>query len=93
MPRETPLNGLGITAKLNLGLEKPEKSQGISYCLESGNPGISSSIKNKITEHYLDSKVISQQELRIRTCCTLSIDIVNVCFDRRYSTAVLQTEE
>ena len=35
---------------------------------------------------------ISQQELRIPICCTLSINIVNACFDHRYSTAVLQTE-
>ena len=33
-----PLNSLGITAKLHLGLEKSGKSEGISYCLESGNP-------------------------------------------------------
>ena len=32
--------------------------------------------KNKITEHYPDSQVISQQELRIHICCTLSINIV-----------------
>ena len=42
---------------------------------------VSSSSKNRITEHYPDLQVISQQEL--------SIDIVNACF---YSTAVLQTE-
>ena len=35
-----PLNGLGSTVELNLGLEKSWKSQGISYCLESGNPGM-----------------------------------------------------
>ena len=33
-----PLNGLGLMVELNLGLEKSGKSQGISYCLESGNP-------------------------------------------------------
>ena len=43
---------------------------------------ISSSLKNRITEHYPDSQVISQQELRIRICCTLSINIVNACFDK-----------
>ena len=32
-----PLNGLGIMVELNLGLEKSGRSQGISYCLESGN--------------------------------------------------------
>ena len=36
-----PLNGRGLTVELNLGLEKSGKSQGISYCLESGNPVIS----------------------------------------------------
>ena len=36
--------------------------------------------------------VISQQELRIHICSTLSINIVNTCFDHRYSTAILQTE-
>ena len=35
---EHALNGLGLSVKLNLGLEKSRKSQGISYCLESGNP-------------------------------------------------------
>ena len=45
---------------------------------------VSSSSKNRITEHYPDSQVISQQEL--------SINIVNACLDHRYSTAVLQTE-
>ena len=36
-----PLNGPRLTVELNLGLEKSEKSQGISYCqycVESGNP-------------------------------------------------------
>ena len=33
-----PLNGLELTVELNLGLEKSGKSQGISYCLESGHP-------------------------------------------------------
>ena len=37
-----PLNGLGLMAELNLGLEKSGKSQGISYCLESGNPVLTS---------------------------------------------------
>ena len=49
-------------------------------------------LKNKITEHYPDSQVISQQELHICMCCTLIINIVNACFDHRYSTAVPQTE-
>ena len=44
------------------------------------------------TEHYPDSQAISQQELRIRVCCMLRINIVNACFDHRYSSAVLQTE-
>ena len=35
---QTPLNGFGLTLELNLGLKKSGKSQGISYCLESGNP-------------------------------------------------------
>ena len=35
---QTRLNGLGLTIELNLGLEKSGKCQGISYCLESGNP-------------------------------------------------------
>ena len=35
-----PLNCLGLTVELNLGLEKSGKSPGISYCLESGNPVI-----------------------------------------------------
>ena len=40
---------------------------------------LSSSLKNRITEHYPDSQVISQQELRIRRiCCTFSINIVDV---------------
>ena len=30
---KTPLNGLGLTVELNLGLEKSRNS----YCLESGN--------------------------------------------------------
>ena len=38
MPPGMPLNGLRLTVELNLGLEKSEKRQGISYCLESGNP-------------------------------------------------------
>ena len=33
-----PLNGLGLRVEFNLGLEKSGKSQGISHCLESGNP-------------------------------------------------------
>ena len=40
---------------------------------------ISSSLKSRITEHYPDSQVISQQELRICICCTLSMNIVNAC--------------
>ena len=39
-----PLNGLELTVEFNLCLEKSVKvreSQGISYCLESGNPGFS----------------------------------------------------
>ena len=36
---------------------------------------ISISLKNRISEHYPDSQVISQQELRIRICCTLSINV------------------
>ena len=52
----------------------------------------SSSLKTRITEHYPDSQEVSQQELRGRICNTLSINIVNACFDHRYSTAVLQTE-
>ena len=45
-------------------------------------------------EHYPDSQVISQQELSIRICIcrTLSFNIVDACFDHRYSTAVLQTK-
>ena len=31
-----------MTVELNLGLEKSGKSQRMSYCLESGNPEISS---------------------------------------------------
>ena len=47
---------------------------------------ISSSLKNRITEHYPDSQVISQQEsIPIDICCTLSINIVNARFDHRYS--------
>ena len=55
---------------------------------------ISSSLKNRINlkKNYPDSQVNSQQELRIRICSTLCINIVNACFDHRYSTAVLQTE-
>ena len=55
---------------------------------------ISSSLKNRINllENYPDSQVDSQQELRTRICCTLSINIVNACFDHSYSTVVLQTE-
>ena len=45
-----------------------------------------------VMKHYPDSQVISQQELHIRICCTLSINVVNACLDHRYSTAVLQTE-
>ena len=37
-----PPNGLGLTIELDLGLEKSGKSQGISYCLESGNPDFKS---------------------------------------------------
>ena len=33
-----PLNGLGLIVQLNIDLEMSEKSQGISYCQESGNP-------------------------------------------------------
>ena len=54
---------------------------------------IESLLENKLfTENYPDPQVDSQQELRIRICCTLSINIVNACFDHHYSTAVLQTE-
>ena len=39
-----PLNGLGLALELSLGLTLELnlglKSQGISYCLESGNPVI-----------------------------------------------------
>ena len=52
---------------------------------------IPSLLKNRITEHYSDSQVIVQQKLHIRICCTLSINIVDACFDHRYSTTVLQT--
>ena len=53
----------------------------------------SSSLKNRITEHYPDSQVISQQERGIRIrCCTLSFNTVDACFDHRYSNAVLQTK-
>ena len=38
MRPQTPLIGLGLMVELNLGLEKSGESQGISYCLESGNP-------------------------------------------------------
>ena len=62
------------------------------FVSDFGSVYISSPLKNRITEHYPDSQVISQQELRIRICCTLSTDIVNACFDHPYSTAVLQTE-
>ena len=41
-----PLNALGITEKLNLGQEKAGKSQGVSYCLESGNP-VSGNIRSQ----------------------------------------------
>ena len=51
-----------------------------------------SSLKNRITEHYPDSQVISQQELRIPICWTLSINIINASFDHRYSTAVLKID-
>ena len=79
--------------KIDLILSTPddELSQIIILFLVS-DQHISSSLKNIITEHYPDSQVISQQELRIRICCTLSINIVNACFDHCYSTAVLQTE-
>ena len=53
---------------------------------------ISSSLKNRFTENYLDLQVDSQQELRIRICCTLSINIVNAYSDHHYSTVVLQTK-
>ena len=56
---------------------------------------MSNSLKNGITEHYPDSQVISPAagtSNTYRICCTLSINIVNACFDHRYSTAVLQTE-
>ena len=46
----------------------------------------------KQNENYSDSQVDSQQELRICICCTLNINIINACFDYRYSTVVLQTE-
>ena len=52
----------------------------------------SSSLKNRITEHYPDSQVISQLERGIRICCTFSFNIVDACFDHRYSTAVRQTK-
>ena len=48
--------------------------------------------QNKITEHCPDSQVVSQQEPRIRICCSLSINIVNACFDHRYITAGITTE-
>ena len=57
-----------------------------------GSIYIFSSLKNRITEHYPDLQVTSQQELRIRICCTLSINIIDACFDHRYSTAVPQIE-
>ena len=53
---------------------------------------ISSSLKNRIAEHYPDSQIISQQELCVRICCILSIKNVIACFDHGYSTAVLQTD-
>ena len=37
------------------------------------------SCSQKTTEPYPDSQVILQQELRIRICCTLSINIVDAC--------------
>ena len=48
---------------------------------------ISSSLKSRITElqHHPDSQVISQREFRLGICCTLSINIVDACFDHRYS--------
>ena len=47
-----------------------------------GCPGggvITGQIDTCVTEHYPDSQVISQQELRTRACYTLSINIVNAC--------------
>ena len=48
--------------------------------------------KTELQSITADSQAISQQEPRVRICCTLSINIVNACFDHRYSTAVLQTK-
>ena len=39
MPSD-PLNGLELIVQLNLRLEMSGKSQGISYCLESGSLGL-----------------------------------------------------
>ena len=49
-------------------------------------------LSSSLKEHYPDSQVISQQELGIGICCTLSINVVNAIFDHRYGTAVLRTE-
>ena len=46
-------------------------------------------VANKNAEHYPDSQVILWQELRMCICRTISVDIVNACFDHHYSTAVL----
>ena len=47
-----PLNGPGLTVELNRGLEKSGKSQGISYCLESGNPVFVTLLENNKIAGY-----------------------------------------
>ena len=37
--------------------------------------------KTEFTENYPDSQIDSQQKHRIPICCTLSISIVNACFE------------
>ena len=62
-----PLNGLELMVEFYLGLEKSGKSQGISYCLESGNP------VNGIT--FLNHTVVEfHHPLLDHFCCKLLYD-------------------
>ena len=82
------LGGITTETNFDLILSSPDDKcfQIVIFISGLGSVSVSSLLTNRITEHYPDSQVISQQELRIRICCTLSINIVNACFDHGYST-------
>ena len=73
----------GITTETNFDLilsSDDECFQIIMLFLVSAQY-ISSSLKNAINLQKI--VLTGKQELRLRICCTLSIDIVNTCFDHR----------